>query len=167
MTGESGDAESLAELLRRALDDEQEPAPTADGTYGVVTDGFGQVVRLGPIDVSDLVYDPMEDAEVGPAGPAVTRLARDTADPAEARLLSLRYVAAARAGDEAALGDLVEVLGARRLVDHLVAFLVAAWTELGRDPDQVLPALMQVALEEICEPPDAGSAGRATPGFPG
>jgi len=124
----------------------------APNRYGAVKDEFGAVLGIGSISVQDLVYQATEEFAAGPPAAALARLAHDSPDPAEGRLLALRYITAAQARDALTTAEIAQVLGAPKLVATLVRFVTAAWTELGFEPEQLLASLTDAALVDICTP---------------
>jgi hypothetical protein len=124
----------------------------APNRYGAVKDEFGAVLGIGSISVRDLVYQATEEFAAGPPAAALARLAHDSPDPAEGRLLALRYITAARAQDAVTTADITQALGVPKLVAALVRFVTAAWTELGFEPEQLLASLTDAALVDVCTP---------------
>jgi hypothetical protein len=118
-----------------------------------VVDEFGVVQRIGSISVGELVYRATDELEAGPAGAALARMAHDAPGPAEAELLTLRYLAASRARDELAMADIAQLVGEPALIGNLIKLVAAAWMELSYDPDQILASLTSFALTDICGSP--------------
>ena len=135
-----------------------EPADRADMAVDdePVVDEFGVVQSIGPIDVGELVYRARDELEAGPAGAALARMAHDAPAPAEAELLTLRYLAASRARDELAMADIAQLIGEPTLIGNLIKLVAAAWMELSYDPDQILASLTSYALTDICGSPADG-----------
>jgi hypothetical protein len=146
--------ESNDESLRSEPADRADMA--TDERYEPVVDEFGVVQHIGPIDVRDLVYRAKDELEAGPAGAALARMAHDAPAPAEAELLTLRYLAASRARDELAMADIAQLIGEPTLIGNLIKLVAAAWMELSYDPDQILASLTSYALTDICGSPADG-----------
>ena len=129
-------------------DDGREPDDAS--THDAVTDEFGTVLGIGSIDVAELLYQSTEEFAAGSPAAALARMAHDCPDPAEGRLLTLRYIEAARARDEVAKFEIAQVLGEQKLITGLVTFVTAAWAELGHAPDEMLASLTRFAVLDIC-----------------
>jgi hypothetical protein len=131
-------------------DDGHEPDEASTQGFEAVTDEFGTVLGIGPINVADLLYRSSEEFGAGPRAAALARMAHDGPDPAEGRLLTLRYIEAARARDDVAKSEIVQVLGEQKLITNLVTFVTAAWAELGQGADEMLATLTRYAVLDIC-----------------
>lgn len=134
----------------RATGDES-PLDFARADHDPVLDEYGVVQSIGPISVHELIYRPTDELAAGPAGSALARMAQDAPTAAEGELLTLRYIAATRARDEAGMADIAALLGERTLSANLVKLLTAAWLELGYEPGHILTSLTGFALTDICE----------------
>jgi hypothetical protein len=129
---------------------EIESLPDEAERYDPVVDEFGVLQSIGSISVGDLIYRATDEFEAGTAGSALARMAQDSPAPAEGELLTLRYIAASRARDEAAMADIAQLVGEPTLTGNLVKLVTAAWMELSYDPDEILASLTGYALTDIC-----------------
>jgi len=129
---------------------DEESLPDAAERYEPVVDEFGVLQSIGSISVGDLIYRATDEFEAGTAGSALARMAHDSPAPAEGELLTLRYIAASRARDEAAMADIAQLVGEPTLTGNLVKLVTAAWMELSYDPDKILASLTGYALTDIC-----------------